>query len=93
MPEKWFTEFSALSDDPKVGICRPAPKTDNWLFCFLYFLSEKSQFYNNISIISFLLRLSLYDANTEHLERKLCLVPMGKTEISSIAKNRTNTFP
>ena len=53
-----FTELSALSVNPSVGISRSASETNNWLFFlpiigknrFLFFLHFT---YNNISIISF----------------------------------------
>ena len=32
MPETRFTDFPALSFDPRVAICRPASETDVWLF-------------------------------------------------------------
>ena len=32
MPEMRFTEFPALSIDPRVGISRSASETDDWLF-------------------------------------------------------------
>ena len=49
VPETRFTEFLALSVDPRVGISRSAYETDDYL------LFENRSFYNNISNCSSLL--------------------------------------
>ena len=40
MLETRFTDFPALSVDPRVGISRSAPKTDDWLFLYLFLESD-----------------------------------------------------
>ena len=51
MPETKFTEFPALSVDPKVGISRSASETDVWLFVLAMTLSI-----NTVSLIFDILR-------------------------------------
>ena len=45
MPETWFTEFQALSVDPRVGISRLASGTDVWLFFLRMTLKITNFFY------------------------------------------------
>ena len=63
MPESRFTEFSALSVDPRVGISRSASETDVWLFFFPVTLKIVIHYLSFLSFLTFFRHITAF---TEH---------------------------
>ena len=62
MPETRFTEFRALSVDPRVGISRYASETDVWLFFITYDIED-----NCMNIIRHFFYLSNFTSHNHWL--------------------------